>query len=411
MSLHRRIGESAGRKGEKGVKTEMKIFLSFVKKEIVLCVAVLLAVLSMGVVPPDAAYMSYLDFRTLGILFCLMTIVAGIREMGLFELLAGRLLGAVRGVGGMAAVLVLLCFFLSMLITNDVALITFVPFTLTVMERLEEPVREKWLLKTVVMQTIAANLGSMFTPIGNPQNLYLYGLADTDAVTFFWWMLPYTLLSLLLLLFWIFAAARRSGKRAAGRDPIMTEADEGKDAPANDAKGRKRSLPDGVAYALLALVSLLAVGHILPWWAALVMVLIYALCRNVGLLARVDYSLLGTFAALFVFVGNMGRIPAFRDMLMKLLEGHEIATAVLASQVMSNVPAAILLSGFTDRIRELIVGTNLGGLGTMIASMASLISFKYVAAAGQKKGRYFRLFTAANLVFLAVLGAAAYLLG
>lgn len=392
----------------------MKIFLSFVKKEIVLCVAVLLAVLSMGAVPPDAAYLSYLDFRTLGILFCLMTIVAGIREMGLFELLAGRLLGAVRGVGGMAAVLVLLCFFLSMLITNDVALITFVPFTLTVMEKLEEPIREKWLLKTVVMQTIAANLGSMFTPIGNPQNLYLYGLADTDAVTFFWWMLPYTLLSLLLLLFWIFAAAHRSGKRVAGREPIMSEADAGKDALTDDvkgAKGRKRSLPDGVAYALLALVSLLAVGHILPWWAALVMVLIYALCRNVGLLARVDYSLLGTFAALFVFVGNMGRIPAFRDMLMNLLEGHEIATAVLASQVMSNVPAAILLSGFTDRIRELLVGTNLGGLGTMIASMASLISFKYVAAAGQKKGRYFRLFTAANLVFLAVLGAAAYLLG
>lgn len=392
----------------------MKIFLSFVKKEIVLCVAVLLAVLSMGFVPPDAAYLSYLDFRTLGILFCLMTIVAGIREMGLFELLAGRLLGAVRGVGGMAAVLVLLCFFLSMLITNDVALITFVPFTLTVMERLKEPLREKWLLKTVVMQTIAANLGSMFTPIGNPQNLYLYGLADTDAVTFFWWMLPYTLLSLLLLLFWIFAAAHRSGRRAAGREPILSEADEGKDALTDDAKGakgRKRSLPDGVAYALLALASLLAVGHILPWWAALVLVLIYALCRNVGLLARVDYSLLGTFAALFVFVGNMGRIPAFRDMLTKLLKGHEIATAVLASQVMSNVPAAILLSGFTDRIRELIVGTNLGGLGTMIASMASLISFKYVAAAGQKKGRYFQLFTAANLVFLAVLGAAAYLLG
>lgn len=389
----------------------MKVFLGFVKKEAVLCIAVLLAGMSMILVPPDAEYLSYIDFRTLGILFCLMAIVAGIRDMGLFELLAGKLLGAVRGMGGMVAVLVLLCFFLSMLITNDVALITFVPFTLTVMDRLEERLREKWLLKTVVMQTIAANLGSMFTPIGNPQNLYLYGLADTDVATFLRWMLPYTVLSLLLLLGWIFAAACRSGKGMTGRSWIKAEEDGGRISLPVGAKTGKRSPLDVVSYALLAFYSLLAVGRILSWWMALVLVLAYTLCRNAKLLGRVDYSLLGTFAALFVFVGNMGRIPAFHDMLMKMLQGHETATAVLASQVMSNVPAAILLSGFTDQIRELIVGTNLGGLGTMIASMASLISFKYVAAAGQRKGRYFCLFTAANLVFLAVLGAAAYLLG
>lgn len=378
----------------------MKALMKFIKKEIVLWIALALAVLSMFVVKPDSRYLGYVDFRTLAILFCLMAVVAGFKRQGVFELLAEKLLSVAGSVRGMVTVLVLLCFFMSMVITNDVALITFVPFTIAVMGRAEAGIKERWLLKTVVMQTIAANLGSMLTPIGNPQNLYLFGLSGLGVGEFVWLMLPYTLLSLLLLLEWIFCASRReNGKinKAAGSEGTEPEEKRG-----------SGSAERMIAYVVLAVISLLAVGHIIPYWVAFVLVLAYTLCRDRKVLSQVDYALLCTFAALFVLIGNIGRIPAFRDFLMRMTEGREIAVSVAASQIMSNVPAAILLSGFTNRIEGLIVGTNLGGLGTMIASMASLISFKYIAAAGERRGRYFLLFTVANLVFLAVLSAAAY---
>ena len=380
----------------------MKALMKFIKKEIVLWIALALAVLSMFVVKPDSRYLGYVDFRTLAILFCLMAVVAGFKRQGVFELLAEKLLSVAGSVRGMVTVLVLLCFFMSMVITNDVALITFVPFTIAVMGRTEAGIKERWLLKTVVMQTIAANLGSMLTPIGNPQNLYLFGLSDLGVGGFVRLMLPYTLLSLLLLLGWIFCASRReNGKinKAAGSEGTEPEEKRG-----------SGSAERMIAYSVLAVISLLAVGHIIPYWAAFASVLAYTLCRDRKVLSQVDYALLCTFAALFVLIGNIGRIPVFRDFLMRMTEGREIAVSVAASQIMSNVPAAILLSGFTNRIEGLIVGTNLGGLGTMIASMASLISFKYIAAAGERRGRYFLLFTAANLVFLAVLSAAAYLM-
>lgn len=380
----------------------MKALMKFIKKEIVLWIALALAVLSMFVVKPDSRYLGYVDFRTLAILFCLMAVVAGFKRQGVFELLAEKLLSVAGSVRGMVTVLVLLCFFMSMVITNDVALITFVPFTIAVMGRTEAGIKERWLLKTVVMQTIAANLGSMLTPIGNPQNLYLFGLSDLGVGGFVRLMLPYTLLSLLLLLGWIFCASRRD-KKTVDKAAESEGTEPGKKRGSGSAERM-------IAYSALAVISLLAVGHIIPYWAAFASVLAYTLCRDRKVLSQVDYALLCTFAALFVLIGNIGRIPAFRDFLMRMTEGREIAVSVAASQIMSNVPAAILLSGFTNRIEGLIVGTNLGGLGTMIASMASLISFKYIAAAGERRGRYFLLFTAANLVFLAVLSAAAYLM-
>ena len=378
----------------------MKALMKFIKKEIVLWIALALAVLSMFVVKPDSRYLGYVDFRTLAILFCLMAVVAGFKRQGVFELLAEKLLSVAGSVRGMVTVLVLLCFFMSMVITNDVALITFVPFTIAVMGRTEAGIKERWLLKTVVMQTIAANLGSMLTPIGNPQNLYLFGLSDLGVGGFVRLMLPYTLLSLLLLLGWIFCASRRD-KKTVDKAAESEGTEPGKKRGSGSAERM-------IAYSVLAVISLLAVGHIIPYWVAFVLVLAYTLCRDRKVLSQVDYALLCTFAALFVLIGNIGRIPVFRDFLMRMTEGREIAVSVAASQIMSNVPAAILLSGFTNRIEGLIVGTNLGGLGTMIASMASLISFKYIAAAGERRGRYFLLFTVANLVFLAVLSAAAY---
>lgn len=381
----------------------MKSMIQFCKKEAVLSIAVVLALLSVFFVRPDAGYLAYIDFRTLGILFCLMTIVAGLQQIGVFDRMAKGLLARVAGVGGIVTILVLLCFFLSMLITNDVALITFVPLALIIMKQFSESDRKKWMLKCVVMQTIAANLGSMLTPIGNPQNLYLYGRAGMNISSFLRLMLPYSLISLALLLLWIWlpfliqreSAEERQDNTESGKVWKPEETSGG--WMATDTKTL-------MAWEMLFGISLLAVGRILVWQIPFVLVLLYGLIWKREILRKVDYSLLGTFTALFIFIGNLGRIPAFSSFLQRAMQGREVLTAVFASQVMSNVPAAILLSGFTDQYQALIIGTNLGGLGTLIASMASLISFKYmVREDGTLRGSYLAEFTVANLVFLIVL--------
>ena len=182
----------------------------FFQKETVLSIAIILALCSMFIIVPNHQYISYIDFRTLGILFCLMTIVAALKNIGLFDQLAATMLSKVHTIKGIVTLLVLLCFFLSMLITNDVALITFVPLTIIVMKHLPQECQKQWIIKTVVMQTIAANLGSMLTPIGNPQNLYLYGKAGINIPKFIQIIFPYSAAALILLLLWIGISTRKS---------------------------------------------------------------------------------------------------------------------------------------------------------------------------------------------------------
>lgn len=374
--------------------------LEFIKKETVLCIAVLLAGISAVIVPPDADYAGYIDFRTLAILFSLMSVMAGLQKLGVFGWIAGKLLGKVKTSCSIILILVLLCFFFSMLITNDVALITFVPFTFTVLDLLGKEQRKKLVLPVVAMQTVAANLGSMLTPIGNPQNLYLYGKAGLSVGEFLGLMLPYTVLSLVLLLVWGTIQGRVSQMEA------KTEIFSGEKEPV----WKENSVQPGEAvrslavYLVLFVLCLLAVAHLLPWQAVLVIVFATVFLMDRKVLAKVDYSLLLTFTGFFVFIGNMGRITVFRDFLQRIIAGREVYTAIISSQVISNVPAALLLSGFTENYKSLIVGTNLGGLGTLIASMASLISYKYVAKEESgRKGEYIRIFTVGNICFLAVL--------
>jgi len=369
----------------------MNRIIAFFKKDTVLCVALILAAVSMFVVPPDRAYLGYVDFRTLAILFCLMCVMAGLQKLGLFDRIAKKLLGHVKSGCGVVLTLVLLCFFSSMLITNDVALITFVPFAFIVLHMLGAQQRERLLLPVVVMQTIAANLGSMLTPIGNPQNLYLYGKAGLSVPAFVMLMLPYTVVSLVLLVGWGLLLGRKCPQIAQ----LSVQ---------ENAQYEKSSAVSLMIYFALFFLCLLAVGHILPWPVTFVVVLIVVFLADRQVLTKVDYSLLLTFVGFFIFIGNMGRIPAIREFLQRIIAGREVVTAIVASQVISNVPAALLLSGFTENTAGLIVGTNLGGLGTLIASMASLISYKHVAKeAGEHKGRYIALFTVGNLCFLAVL--------
>lgn len=364
----------------------------FIQNETVLSVAAVLAVFSAFLVPPDGEYTGYIDWRTLAILFSLMTVMAGLRGQGVFDRLGLALLRRTRSVFQLVCVLVGLCFFTSMLITNDVALLTFVPFTFAVLSGLGQTACEKLAVPTVAMQTIAANLGSMLTPIGNPQNLYLYGKSGMAMAEFVRLMLPYSLLSLALLLVWAAAVCRR-GSGVEQKSVSLTQGMETAPSP-------KIIL----LYAGLFLVCLLSVVRVLPYGISFVLVAVCAALFDGGTLRRVDYSLLFTFAAFFVFIGNLGRLPAFSDWLQGILGGKEVLVAVLASQVMSNVPAALLLSGFTQNTAALIIGTNLGGLGTLIASMASLISYRQIAReTPQQKGRYFAVFTVSNLAFLAAM--------
>lgn len=363
----------------------------FFRQETVLCVAAVLAVCSAFVVHPDAQYIDYIDFRTLAILFSLMTVMAGLRRQSVFDRLGRTLLAHSSGTLQLVLVLVGLCFFGSMFITNDVSLLTFVPFTFAVLVRLDDDSRKALALPIVCMQTVAANLGSMLTPIGNPQNLYLFSKSGISLSEFLALMLPYTLISAVLLFLWAWLVCRR-------RCSLVTA------ALSSEEKVTAPNTKIVVMYVLLFVFCLLTVARIVPYPVAFATVLACVLAADRKTLSNVDYSLLLTFVAFFVFIGNLGRVPAFSSWLGSVIAGREVPVAVLASQVTSNVPAALLLSGFTTNIKALIIGTNLGGLGTLIASMASLISYRQITRElPQEKGSYFAMFTASNLFFLAVL--------
>lgn len=372
----------------------MKTLINFFKRETVFCVSLLLAVISAFFVLPDEAYLTYPDYRTLALLFCLMIIVAGFQALGLFSLLGESLLKKAGSLRNLSFVLVFLCFFSSMVITNDVALITFVPFTILVFRMIG---REERILKLVVMETIAANLGSMATPIGNPQNLYLYSVSGIGIGEFALAVLPYTGIALLLL----------AGVLLAERDEPL-----GKQTLALGAGAEQRRMFLALLPFLVLLgLCLLVVLHVLPYLPVLICTAVVILAVNRRLFGSVDYFLLLTFLCFFVFIGNMKRIPQISTLLTSAVSGRELLAGILTSQVISNVPAAILLAGFTDRFTVLLTAVNLGGLGTLIASLASLISFKFFAKEfPRQKGVFLKIFTIWNVVFLVILTAAALVL-
>lgn len=376
--------------------------VNFAKKETVLFAAVLLAFGSMICVPPDLQYISYIDYRVLALLFCLMTVMEGFKSTGFFAAVAGKLLEKVKTFRQLYLVLVFLCFFTSMWITNDVALLTFVPFTVLVLRMTG---LEQEMIPVIVLQTIAANLGSMTTPVGNPQNLYLYSISGMGIGAFLQIMGPLTLISagLIFLICLIH------------RDFPIRQGMLGKENVGARKAGENQVL------AVLFFISLLSVFRILPWQLLLLIVLascigIKAFCKEKYLPLEADFGLLLTFVAFFIFIGNMGRICAVREVLSQVLNGRELLISFLCSQMISNVPAAILLSGFTQEYRGLLQGVNIGGLGTLIASLASLISYKFFAAESEQtpaagtRGRYMLTFTIWNVGMALVLLAAAFLL-
>lgn len=359
----------------------MKKIISFIKKEIVLCVATLLAIVTAFFNPPSKAYIDFIDFKVLALLFSLMLVVAGIRSFGIFTRLIEAITKKVQSTKALEFILVFICFFSSMIITNDVALITFVPFAI---EMLITIGKKKHIIYIVVLQTIAANLGSMLTPIGNPQNIFIYNKYNMSMGEFFGTTIWYALLAMVVLAICICVLPN---------DKVEIQKE----------NSEKIAIPIWklLMLAVVFALCIACVMRVLDYRIMLGVSIVFIAIVNYKLFKTADYILLLTFVAFFIMAGNIKSIDAISTKLAELVAGREIYAGIISSQFISNVPAAVLLSNFTANGRHLLVGVSIGGLGTLIASMASLISFRYYSAIeDSKKGKYFGIFTGINILFL-----------
>lgn len=357
----------------------MKMFL---KKNAVFVISLFAALSSAFLVPPDNRYAGYFDYRTLTCLFCTLAVVCALRDIRFFSILARRIVELTGNARSAVLVLVYITFIGSMLLANDMALLTFLPLGFFVLSSTK---KEKYMAFTFVMQNIAANLGGMLTPFGNPQNLYLYQHFHIADAEFFSIMLYPFLLSVALITLLCLCCVKP--------EPLTLEKEE-------------NSLPVGltVFYLLLFAFSIFIVFRVIPYQSGLIVVPLCLLLTDRKALKDVDYGLLGTFVCFFIFSGNVSRLDCVRDFFMALMKDNTLLVSVFSCQFISNVPSAILLSQFTQDYRELLLGVNIGGVGTLISSLASLITFReYTTRYPEKTWSYIRLFSVLNFGFLIVL--------
>ena len=311
----------------------MKKWIVFFKNEAVLCISAIAAFISMILVPPDMEYLSYVDMRVIILLFCLMCVVSGLQRIGLLEVLAQNLIVRTGNSKSLCVILILLCFFSSMLLTNDVALITFVPLAISTLYMTGQT---RLIPFAVSMQTIAANLGSTLTPLGNPQNLYLYSYYSLSIGTFFKITLPITAIGFLIVTGLSLLADGRE-IHVVFHEPAAIQ--------------NRKNL---VVFSVLAVLCIASVLHLIPSVLLLIVVLATVLLMDRACLRQVDFALLLTFVCFFVFVGNVGRIDSVRNMVSDVIAGRELIASVLLSQMIINVPDAVMLSGFTENYDALI---------------------------------------------------------
>lgn len=380
------------------------------KSETIFIFATVLAVISCFLVPPDARYAGYIHISTICQLACLMLVVCGLQRIGVFRIVGSRLLIHAKTEFSLVLILVGLTFFSSMFITNDVALVTFIPFAISVliMARMDSQI-----VLVATLMTVGANAGSMFTPIGNAHNLYLNAVSKMGTGEFLALMAPYSFLAAVML---IMIIAFVFGKRvipelaSAGGTTIEQRvlAPEATQLQPDEIRVMGYGAGHGgwrlYVYMVLFIVCILAVGGVIPLWAMVVIVAAAFMVCDRRAFFKVDWALPLTFIMFFIFIGNMKRVPEFSALAASLVSDHPLEVAAGFSQVISNVPTSILLSGFNSDWPKLIVGTNIGGMGTLIASMASLISFKNVTHKyPEVKGRYLVVYSAVNVLFLVVL--------
>ena len=355
---------------------------SFIKGNVVFCIALFAALLTMLWVPPSIEYKEYFDFKTLTCLFCTLAFVCALMNINFFKILAHKIVRVFHSIRSCILAIVYITFIGSMLIANDMALITFLPLGYFV---LKETRNEKYMAFTFIMQNIAANLGGMLTPFGNPQNLYLYSHFNIPTIEFFEIMfLPFILSVLGITICCMFVKSEK--------------------LQLPETSGDKLPLGKTVIYLLLFTLSIVIVFRFIPYWVGLIVIPVGILLFDRKALKDVDYGLLLTFCAFFVFSNNMSRIPAVNDLLSSIVNINPLLVGVTSCQFISNVPSAILLSQFTENYRQLLVAVNIGGAGTLIASLASLITFKeYVKVNPEGSKSYLKLFSWFNFGFVITL--------
>ena len=360
-------------------------FIEFLKKEIVLVIATVLAITSSLISTPK---LSYIDFKVLILLFNLMIVVAAFKELKVLDNIAIGLLKKCNTYTSISFALIFITFIASMIVTNDVALITFVPLSIVIAKKANIDV-----LKIVIFQTLAANLGSSFTPMGNPQNLFIYSYYNLSPLDFFKITVPIVILAIVFLS--ILILKDKNMKLKLDLSDVIIE--------------NKR---DVVLFSLLFGIILLSVFHIIDYKITFVVTIITVLVLNKKLFKEIDYSLLITFIGFFIFIGNISTMDVVRSFMENILNSEKstFISSILASQVISNVPATMLLSGFTGHFKELLLGVNIGGMGTLIASLASVISYKiYTGEFREKNDKYLRKFNLYNLLGLAIFVPIIYL--
>ncbi len=363
-----------------------KVF-AFIKKNAVLCIALVCAFITMCIVPPDKAYLGYFDLKTLTCLFCVLAVVCAFRNIRFFYVLAKQIVKLFKNTRACILALVYVTFIGSMLIANDMALLTFLPLGYFV---LSSTGKQKYMAFTFIMQNISANLGGMLTPFGNPQNLYLYTKFAIPTAEFTRIMFPPFLLAITLITLCCLCVKK---------EPLAI-ADE------------KVRLPlwRTIAYGVLFALSIVIVFRIIPFIVGLIAIPLALLFLDRKALKDVDYGLLFTFVAFFVFSGNMARIPAVQRIFSFLMSKNILLVSVLSCQCISNVPSAILLSQFTGNYAPLLIGVNIGGVGTLISSLASLITFReYTSKNIGTTKEYLLQFSLFNFGFLVILTVASLL--
>ena len=356
----------------------------FIRRESVFVIAAAAAIISAFFNPPSVLWLEAIDFRTLALLFSLMGVSEGLKVSGLFDSAAGVLMKRASDMRMLSLMLVAVVFFSSMLFTNDVSLIMFVPFSMMLLDK--ERADEAYVIKLVVLETIAANLGSMTTPVGNPQNLYICSFFKVSAGDFFRTIIPYSAASALLVLisFRLFLWKRGNVEKET-------------------RKVRRMDRHRTIIYLAFLLLAMLSVFRVISWQILFIAELVFMLAFDRQILKRIDFILLLTFVAFFIFSENLRSIEAVKNLISMPMKDHPIAVSAAVSQVISNVPAAILLSSFTDSFKGVLIGTDIGGLGTPIASLASLISLKfYFRRDGGRKGVYMVFFLFLNFILLAI---------
>ena len=364
--------------------------IAFIKTNAVVLIAAVAALVTAFIIPPDGEYLGYFDFKTLTCLFCVLAVVCALRNIRFFYTMAKAIIRKFKNTKLCILALVYITFIGSMLIANDMALLTFLPLGYFV---LHTTGKEKYMAFTYIMQNIAANLGGMLTPFGNPQNLYLYTKFNIPDGEFIRIMFPPFIISIALITALCLIFVRS--------EPLEIH-----------EKAAELPLPRVIIYLVLFAISILIVFRVVPFVVGLIIIPISLLFLDREALKQVDYGLLLTFVFFFIFSGNMARIGIVRDFFSSLLDKNTLIFSALSCQVISNVPSAILLSQFTDNYRELLLGVNIGGVGTLISSLASLITFKeYSKDQPGHTLRYLIKFTAYNFLFFGILVGVCLLIG